>query len=782
MKFITTLSCLLWMPSAIATADDPAIHQLFFKKHCTECHGSQKQKGGVRLDELKAVDADTWGTVYQQLAGETMPPEDRPQPTATERRAVIETVLIRASNNSAMASSGLRRLNKREYGNTVRDLLGLHAGTFDPSEYIYDDEIDEGFDTNAGALVISNELLLEYMGAAEKSLRHALFTADRTRPTPQIVDVQLSKVKGTSARYINTHANYAIIRSGGKAQIFDGESSRTMTTPGRYKITVTASGVDRDRYPVRFEPATGPLIMGFGIEQDTLSSVSAAGVLLKTFQLSDNVQQTFVFDTWIDKGHFPYLSFVNGSTKPITQVRSNIRRRKLKSSAMREPYVGPGIKISEFRIEGPFHSQWPPDSIATTSVSNTIPDLDNADSRERLVRRFATRAFRRPVNREELAPYLDFMQTNHDVSDDWHEAVIKTFAAMMSSPDFLYLREGQGELDAFALANRLSYLFWSTMPDDDLTALAKSGDLYEPAILQAEVTRMLSDPRSNQFSNSFADQWLSLDKLGTMPPDAKGEFRVYYKQNLEPAMLEETRLFFDHVLHNNRSVRDFIDSDYSFVNQGLAELYQVPLASKDADKFQRITFAADSKRGGLLGHASILTLSANGVETSPIERGVWVLADLLGTPPPPPPKAVPALTPDLNGAVTIREMLEKHRSDPACMECHRRMDPLGFALEAFDPIGRFRTQYSKTQAVSTNGNYLGQDFADISELKQILAREIRPFARNLIIRIAEYGKGRKLVPADYATVQALVDQAAENGFRLRDIVTSIATSDLITNR
>ncbi len=270
-------------------------------------------------------------------------------------------------------------------------------------------------------------------------------------------------------------------------------------------------------------------------------------------------------------------------------------------------------------------------------------------------------------------------------------------------------------------------------------------------------------------------------------------------------MLEETRRYFGYVLNENRSVRDFIDSDYSFVNRGLANLYGVPFQpvagassgsvgpwtttaagspshSTNRGGFVKVTFPPNAQRGGLLGHGSILTLTANGVETSPVERGVWVLADLLGTPPPPPPKEVPAITPDLNGAETVRDLLEKHRSDAACMECHRRMDPLGFALEAYDPIGRFRTKYSKTQRVSTEGNYLGKNFADVTELKQILSTDIRPFARNLIIRIAEYAKGRTLVAADYATVESIVNETESNDYRLKDVVIAIATSELMTHR
>lgn len=781
MKIIVFLSCVC-ISTVVAAANEAQSHQPFFQKYCVQCHGQTKPKGNFRLNELSKVESSGWMDVYEQLASETMPPSNKQQPTKLERQTAMQHALDLAKHDSDVMSTGFRRLNKREYGNTVRDLLGLRKGTFDPGEYIYDDEVDDGFDTEAESLVISNELLLEYIGAAEKSLRQALFSADTQKPSSQQFNVRLDKVKGTSARYINNHRDSVIGRSGGKAWLYDGLTTRTLEFPGRYTITVTASGVDRDFYPIRFQPQRGPLIMGFGVAQDAITSVSDDGQLLRTFELKDDVEQTFKIDSWIDKGHFPYLSFVNGSSKPITQVRSNIRRRKLKPSAMKEPYRGPGIKITSFEITGPFHDQWPPESFCTTYDSATIPKFSDKAARKALVKRFATRAFRRDISDDEIASYLTYLKTLHASNGDWHESIVKTFAAMMGSIDFLYIREGQGELNSYELANRLSYFFWSTMPDDELFALAKSGKLTQPSVLRQQVARLLNDPRSERFSDSFADQWLALNELGSMPPDTKGEFRVYYSQNLEAAMLEETRRFFRYVLHKNQSVRDFLDSDYSFVNKGLAELYGVPFESAEAGEFQRVTFPSNVKRGGLLGHGSILTLSANGVETSPIERGVWVLSDLLGTPPPPPPQAVPALTPDLNGAVTVRQMLEKHRSDPACMVCHRRMDPLGFALEAFDPIGRFRTQYSKTQTVSTHGNYQGRDFADVTELKEILVSDLRPFARNLIVRIAEYAKGRKLVASDYAAVQSLVEQSAMNDFRFNDIVLSIATGELMTNR
>ncbi|WP_395744667.1 DUF1592 domain-containing protein [Prosthecobacter sp.] len=362
---------------------------------------------------------------------------------------------------------------------------------------------------------------------------------------------------------------------------------------------------------------------------------------------------------------------------------------------------------------------------------------------------------------------------------------------MMTSVDFLYRGEGQGELPPFPLAHRLSYFLWSSMPDTGLFALANSGKLKEPAVLLAEARRMLQDPRSQSFADSFADQWLSLGKLGTMPPDLRGEYRKYTDLKLEPAMLEETRRFFRYVLQENRSIRDFIDSDYTFVNEALASHYDMPFegtktrlgkVSHPATEMIRVSLPPGSMRGGLLGQGSILTLTANGVETSPILRGHWILKELLGTPPPPPPKEVPAIAPDINGALTVRQQLEKHRTDANCAACHRQMDPLGFALESFDPIGGLRTRYSKTQTVSTDGSYKGRAFANVTDLKKILGSDLRPFARHLAILMAEYAKGRRLVPADYPAIEAVLDRAAANDFRLQEMLLTIITGELMRNR
>lgn len=777
------ITCVFCTPTA-ANADEPASTTSLLKKYCIRCHNADTHESDVRLDQLAQDDVELFGRIYEQISSRQMPPDDEPRPTGEERKRLAGHFLGLARQSSVSNTAGLRRLNKREYSNTVRDLLGLHGGLFDPGKFIYQDEVSDGFDTNAESLVTSNELLLEYLQAAQSSLRQALFTLEPDAPRPRVINVSTAKMTGGTRRY-ETKSRDAYVFRIGQAKIHDGGPTRLMTIPGRYRITVTASAIDRQHYPVRFVPVNAPPVLGIG-SAGNHAGVSELDRREERFPLKYGEEQTFQVERWIDRGFYPYLQFANGPGKPITQIRSALRRKKIKPADARGSFRGPGIRVTQFKIEGPFFDDWPPESVRTTIGSSTIPNLEDSKARLFVLGRFATRAFRRRVTRDEMSLWVEYLNSRYAAKEDWREAIIETMSAMMASPDFLYLPEEEGELNDFQLACRVSYFFWSTMPDSTLFSLASSGRLKEPQILRQQVARLLDDPRSRQFSDSFASQWLSLDTLGTMPPDnRKKEFRLYNRA-LETAMLAETRQYFRHVLQENRSVRDFIDSDYTFLNGRLADLYGVPFdgdkAGADGGGLVLTSLPEQSKRGGILGHASVLTLTSNGVETSPVTRGVWVLDHFLGTPPPPPPKEVPALVPDLNGAQTVRQMLEKHRSDPACMKCHQRMDPLGFALEAFDPVGRFRTKYSQRQKVSTSGRFKGENFGDINGLKRILASDVRPFARNLIVRIAEYAKGRKLVASDYPAVEGILNESEKTGFALKSIVTAIATSDLMTHR
>jgi hypothetical protein len=330
----------------------------------------------------------------------------------------------------------------------------------------------------------------------------------------------------------------------------------------------------------------------------------------------------------------------------------------------------------------------------------------------------------------------------------------------------------------YALASRLSYFLWSTMPDGELMDLAKSGELQKPAVLLAQTRRMLADRRSQAFIEGFLDSWLNLRSLGDMPPD-RDTFAVYYSHDLQIAMRTETQMFTRDLLDRNDSVANFLDSSYTFVNKPLAELYGMDAGIESAGgyKFRRVNIT-DPNRGGLLGQGSVLTVSANGVETSPVTRGVWMLENIFGTPPSPPPDNVPALDPDVRGAKSIREILTKHRESPTCMTCHTKIDPPGFALENFDPIGVWRTKYKNGVTIDASSKLDGGgSFETVAELKKLLLARKADFARVLTERVLTYGCGREIESTDRPRVEALVRQVVDRGYGFRDLVELAVQSD-----
>jgi hypothetical protein len=371
--------------------------------------------------------------------------------------------------------------------------------------------------------------------------------------------------------------------------------------------------------------------------------------------------------------------------------------------------------------------------------------------------------------------------------------------AALCSPAFLYLVEpdvaqasppapsgntGEGpavrpnrSLTAHALASRLSYFVWSTMPDAELRRAVDSGDVLRPDVLVAQTRRLLASPRADAFVNGFLDAWLNLRALGDMPPD-RGDFARFYAQNLQPAMKRETQLFTRDLIDRNESIVRFLESDYTFANRALARLYGIENAVDAATghEFRRIA-VNPRQRGGLLGQGSILTVSANGIETSPVMRGVWVLENILGTPPPPPPDNVPPIDPDIRGAKSMREILAKHRDNPACYECHRKIDPLGFALENFDPIGAFRDRYEKGGPIDASGELPGgHKFRDVAGLKRALVERKDQFARALTERVVAYACGRRVEPLDRPAIDGILAATKKNDYPFRDLIEQVVLS------
>ncbi len=753
---------------------DPHKIEPFIQKYCADCHNAQKQKGDIRLDQIDTFDPKVWQLVYDQLYHQEMPPSEKIQPSKQETDQLMAYILKQTENKETPTSTkttGYRKLNHREYNYTIKDLLGLNDGDFRPGAYIYSDTVEKGFDTEAESLVMSSDLLLEYMTAAEKSINQALFTENYNKPAPETHQVNLASLSGGDRRFTSSTKDTFITRDGGAKLINKGDEAKIKIS-GNYRVTIEAEPIDQFKYKngTVFPPFTSALQLDLG----TIAHQS--GGVKKTFEL-ENKKTTYTYDLWIDNGYKIFIAFANGAQRPANKLRQAHRANKLPKDTH---ILFPGIRITDIKVEGPFVNEWPPPSYQTTLGRKQTPNLDDQKTRAQILHRFMARAYRRPPTKNEINGYTARLNKEYNQSKSWHQAFIKTFSAMIVSPEFLYIKTGQDKLNEFELASRISYFFWSSMPDLELFNLAAQGRLSDPKILKLQIDRLFDDPKSKRFIDSFATQWLSLDKLGTMPPDVKGPYKAYYK--ISNDLKQETIQYFDHVLTENKSVREFIDSDYTFLNKSLADFYKIPFNSRsNPNSLQKTTLPADSIRGGIITQASILTLTANGVETTPIERGHWILDEFMGTPPPPPPEEVPALVPDLRKVTTVREQLLKHREDINCRECHLKMDPPGFALEAFDPIGRFRNKYDNKLKIETDGEFLGTSFQDIKDFKNILNSNDHIIARNLIIKIAEYAKGRKLNLRDLKTVKEIETASAKNDHQFKTMLELILTSELITH-
>ncbi|MFP6764024.1 MAG: DUF1592 domain-containing protein, partial [Planctomycetaceae bacterium] len=432
---------------------------------------------------------------------------------------------------------------------------------------------------------------------------------------------------------------------------------------------------------------------------------------------------------------------------------------------------GPTVRIHHVQIEGPLIDEWPPRGHRLMYGTDAVR---SGDINRHLVR-FATQAFRRPVTPREMEPYAALVRRCEARDRTTVEALQVGYQAVLSSTPFLHLPEFHEKLSDYELASRLSYFLWSSMPDAILFDLAGRGELHRSDVLRAQVGRMLQDPKSAAFIEHFTDRWLRLDRIGSMPPDRK-RYRDYYVENLDVAMKRETHLFFGYILQQNLDVATFIQSDFTFANRGLAALYGMPpMADAELVKVP----VTDRRRGGLLGQASVLTATANGIDTSPVIRGVWVLENLLGTPPPPPPPDVEPLAPDLRGALTIREQLARHRDVPGCRDCHSRIDPLGFALENFGPIGEWRDEYpgQRTRINAAAELNDGERYRDIVEFRALLMKRRHLVTRNLAGKLLAYATGRMMEASDRGTLDRMAESVRAQGSGLQDLVHAVVQSE-----
>jgi hypothetical protein len=826
------LLALCWLCCGLGYAQDLAMSadpQVYLQEHCIECHGEKKQKGDRRFDGLGIDFGDEetaydWQEILDMINLGDMPPEDEPRPPANDTLEVVDWISgeleLAYELHGSSDAVGLRRLNRYEYRNTIRDLCGLNIESFDPTQSFPPDERFEGFENVGSELVLSDYLLERYLEAASATIEKAMGFGAQPKGIREVFKPDDLTDRTFHFRpqvwfEINVGGKYLDVGHG-DTKSYRVYANRFLGVPadGYYSIKVRAAAVGRvnpydpeilgvdPEEPIKLEVMVTDPSVGYPGR-----GYNASDRVIAVIPLKDNETDVYEVRAWMDKGFVPVLRYANGP-QPIKGVLSKIAQKyhldvmpdnwrdgvAAKPSENQEIYFsdvyeGPRIRLFDYSIEGPENADRP--SLSHQAIIRKAFGKGDRMDVELVVKEFATKAFRRPLRQTELDRYVRFYQSRLETGESTQVAIKTTLKAILSSPNFLYVEApldesavedeiGLARLKQYAIASRLSYFLWSSMPDEQLFEAAERGLLADEDELRDQTLRMLSDPKARAFVDHFTDSWLHLNELGSMPPDSK-KFKVYHDRQLEPLMKEETRLFFQDILKNNRSIDLLIDSDFTYLNRYMADLYGIE--GVGTDEFRRVALPKDSHRGGVLGQASVLTTTSNGVETSPVVRGIWVLENILGAPPPPPPSDVEPLEPDIRGATSIREQLAKHRKVETCAECHRKIDPIGFALEGFDPIGTLRSNYRNDSGkpfrkVDTSGKLVsGESFEGIDDLKQLLLDRNDQFARCLVEKMLTYSLGRELGFGDRPMVNDLTDELSERGYGLRDLVELVATSE-----
>lgn len=801
-------------------AKRPSSPLAFIKTYCIDCHSAADPSGEREFETLDLSKSHTDNQLLlqemiDQLTLGTMPPEDGEQPSQTERLAAIRqfTGRLAAMRQETVSTQGrtvLRRLSRREYRRTVGDLLGIDMTMFDPTLEFPGDNLTDGFDNIGDALVTSGHLLERYLEAADRSVEKALALSSPPEVQSwtfqgdfyQQPELATGHKQAFKNRYICLYDHpYNDKTEGGYGYV--SEFRKGVPVDGVYEVRVLAKAMHRDTpygpQAVRID-VSEPFRMGIRPGDTSLGDMYHRQPIqpkLAEQVIAGDEFKWYTFQVPLDRGFAPRFTFENGihdfrgtsqrvyrfhgETLPAAvRKEQGIFRRRI---AVIEHGQVPHIRISEVEIRGPIDMPWP-----TPSQRLLLGGPELEEQRvEASIERFAARAFRRPVTAEEVAGFVQLYKSRENEGHPPLQAFKDTLKAVLCSPAFLYFQTADGDssdtrtLTQHGLAERLSYFLTSTMPDETLRKLADDGQLDRPEVLRQEVRRLLADPASDAFIADFLDSWLDLRSLGSMPPDP-GQFWFYYAAGLEAEMKQETRLFLRDLIDRDAAATEMLSADYSFINRDLAKLYGVVdrVSPERAGEFRRVQFA-DPQRGGLLSQASLLTVSANGIETSPVVRGVYLLERILGTPTPPPPDDVPAIDPDTRGATSVRDQLTRHRADAACYQCHRRIDPLGFALEGFDPIGRSRTFYDAKRKlkIDTSGELPGgKSFTDVAEFKQRLLERKRFFVRTFCERLLMHALGRRIEPLDRGAVDAILASVADEDYPTASLIEAIVLSDL----
>ena len=745
----TAASLMLGSPARVSGQNDEfdtAVRPILTKT-CVQCHGDVRPAGGLSVTGLTSPDSldrhrDVWEAILLRLRAGDMPPAGTPRPAAAHMTAMtryIERAFDRADalRQPDPGRMSAHRLNRTEYTNTIRDLLGVH---FRAEKDFPADDSSDGFDNIGDVLTVSPLLMERYMSAAERIARWALATEMPAKP------LEIAYL-GREQRILRLDRSTI-------------EAEHRVEFPGEYIV----------RFAL---PGERPSIDGFDAAPVTLG-LWMDGTLLATQSIETKPSGLVYFSPYSEEEFRLYLpegdhvfraGFIGDEFVKILPDDGAYNRRINKF-------------LDGIIFVGPFESDVEKDSRKKILVCD--PESGRACV-ARIVENLARRAYRRPPTRREVDSLVGFVDRAAAGGQTAEQGIQLAIQAMLVSPNFLFRIERDPdprdpalvhEVSPFELASRVSYFLWSSMPDDELMTLAESGKLSDPRVLEAQVDRMLADPRASGFAANFAGQWLETRNLDSVKPDPD-KFKEWNVE-LREAMKAETTMFFEHVLRENRPISDFLNANYTFLNERLAAHYGIEGVS--GSEFRRVELKTD-RRGGVLSQAGVLTVSSYPTRTSPVIRGKYVLQNLLGIPPAPPPADVPALE-ESAGAEgrSMREQLDVHRRNPTCAACHRNMDPLGFGLENYDAIGRWREMDGQFKVDASGTLPDGQRFSTAGEMRALLVSQLPQFSRTLTQKMLTYALRRGLKPYDRRTVDGIHRAVAADGYRFRTMVHQIVKS------
>jgi hypothetical protein len=784
--------------------------QPILAEYCYDCHADGVNKGNVAFDEFKSDDAaltnrDLWLNALKYLRAGIMPPDKKPKPTDAQKLVMANWVKTQVfginTNNPDPGRVTVRRLNRIEYRNTIRDLMGVD---YDTSVEFPPDDTGYGFDDIGDVLTISPMLLEKYVAAANNIVAQAVPTVSRVVPETTIAGSRFhdatSEARPSRRNVRDTMLSLPFYKLAKIAATFEAPHE------GSYQVTLNlASKGNFD-----FDPAKCKVVFKMDGQQ----------LLQKDFGW-DNKSFPFHFDHTLTKGNHEFTFELHPLNTAEDQTNTLVMR------LVDVTVAGPTEK--EFATKPKNYSRFfPRDEVPTNAA-------EQRQYAQEILRNFATKAFRRPVDEKTVNRLATLAENVYTQPGKSFEAGLGyAMQAVIASPRFLFRMEENepanakaqwSQVDEYSLASRLSYFLWSTMPDDELTKLAAHGQLR--ANLPAQVKRMLADSRSHAFVENFTGQWLQVRDVQGITINARevlarddgverplrrpgGDFqagqaqlakapvngatnsaaaanrprfgkpRVELDGELRTAMKNETEMFFASIMNEDRPVTDLLDSDYTFLNEKLAKVYGLTNLDVTGSEMRRVTLPADSERGGILAEGTVLTVTSNPDRTSPVKRGLFVLSNILGTPAPPPPANVPALEAsesNFTNQPTLRATLELHRNQPLCASCHNRMDPIGLAMENFNALGMWR-EHERGQPIESSGKLItGETFKSFREMKHILATNHRAdFYRCLTEKMLTYAVGRGLEYYDTQTVDKIVDDLEQNDGRFSVLLNDIIAS------